>query len=978
MTLAIITVRHYFMGVQNFTSIGVRYTPGSPVERQLREAGVRLFIVDVGLTSDSVGERLLSTAPDAAFAHFSRSVDSLLAAVPDAWIIIRFWMISVGKDFVEEYPQSLLAGPDGNTDWGGDPVPRPTEHTSRPNMLNEWRRYCGEHLYRFIHRLGASEYAPRVAGFYLAAMNSGEWWYYKGQGDPGWDYSETRKVAFETFVRQKYGDDPEAIAKAWGVEVSDDLLDLPTLEARSRFPIMPNSKVSDYLQVMNMPVSNAARYFARIIKSATHQHALAGMEIHMAGVTFPVNGTVFMNHLLDAPEIDFFGGPSQYFNRGLGSSPLYRVALQSLEAHHKLWLNEGDYRTPISYDTRSGYAGEPPPDVTGMKGILRREFARSTIFNYYTYLMDFGWRWFLYPTFMEHVGDITKADAVVRSIGLEREAEVAIVTDQESQLYGNYFSHPTRRMLEATMDRIGVGWDFYELRDFLEDENNDKYKLVIFLNICALGDLERDQLELLKRDGRHLLWMHNPGTVDLSSRGIHQTELISSLVGMNMRAMPVKGTVLLDETAFSETRNSEKMLGESGEIRTTKPGVDVSHSDGAVGLKIGNMPSQFFVSDSDAETLARDERGNAYFAQKEHKDWTSIYTAFCELPPFVIRALAKNAGCHIWVESEDVSFIGGNFVALHASESGEKQIRLPEDFSGIALDLFDGSILKPQNGYLAFPMKRGETRMLALGEESLHSQWQQTISRLDVERKAFVAAHPAPEMPAAYRNRYIPKPPSATDGLPLPRGVHTSFANVFLIAGPFPSDAASISLLDEKLADLRGPEEWVNHRVDSHMGTSSADFLRISRPLPVQDPAKGLGEWTAREAPTPWAGSDDMAIAKGQSFAGTVWLKSPDPIAAEVHFYVTGEARLWVKGQEVFRNAEGYFQAPLQLTPEPTQVVFRIRGAEHSTGFTMKLADAKRGREMMYVSRGMNLRKDDNATRPLPESVLQWIPQESR
>ena len=125
--------------------------------------------------------------------------DNVLAAVPDARLMVRVWMADVDADYAKQYPDALLQGPTGITDWGGGRLIR---------LLNQWRRYCGKHLCQLIHRIGQSKYAPHVVGFYIGHMYTGEWSLYKGVGDPGWDYSKTRQDAFRLFLTLKYGSDP--------------------------------------------------------------------------------------------------------------------------------------------------------------------------------------------------------------------------------------------------------------------------------------------------------------------------------------------------------------------------------------------------------------------------------------------------------------------------------------------------------------------------------------------------------------------------------------------------------------------------------------------------------------------------------------------------------------------------------------------------------------------------------------------------
>ncbi|HWL52205.1 MAG TPA: hypothetical protein VNQ90_07210 [Chthoniobacteraceae bacterium] len=947
---------------------GASMYQGAPVERQLREEGMRLFMIDVRLTASKDRDLTLETAPEAAFAEFQERADQILAAVPDACLMIRFWMMNVATDFASSHPDELLAGEDGRTDWGRS---YHSQHTVRPNMLNAWRRYCAEHLYRFIHRLGASEYAPRVGGFYIGAMNTGEWWFYKGKGDPGWDYSPSRKAAFQRWVRHKYGEAPGAIAAAWGVPPGPGLLELPGLKERRATPVRPASRHADYLQSLNLPVTGAALYFARVIKAATGGRSLAGMEIHQGFMTFRNNGTVYTRALLKSPDIDFFGGPAGYSRRRPGSSPLYRAALKSLERHGKLWWNEGDLRTPMAHGTRSGAAGEPPETVAEMRQVLHREFARGAVLGYPTYLMDFGSSWFYEPAFMESIGELLEVDRFVRSRGVKRKAQVALVTDQESQLYSNYYANPTRLMLNR-MDQLGTAWDFFELSDFLEEGAADPYRLVVFLNIQALSDRERAAIERLKAGGRVVVWMHDPGVVDLSARGRDPGERLASLTGLKLRLGSAPGPVRLLPQAVEElgvNGDPGSLLGEPGPLVTTELYRQVSLSDVAEGLPIGNAPSRIDCIDPDAIPLGAEEgTGRIFFAMRRFPEWTSVYTAFCDMNPVILRALARAAGCHLYLESGDPFFASENFVAIHASTDGVKRLTLPVA-SGVS-DVFSRSMVAKKARELSLTMKRGETRMLYLGEveealgelDAIHHQQQ-------AERTAFRKAHPAPPMPAAYR-RYFPSSPEKAGWL----SVESFSPPALMVAGPFGSDEETVGKLDAAAQGLWEVPHWSPLPVKEDrpaFGLTADRFLQVVRPLKERSADGGPGAWYAVKPSAPWMNDYRLGMATGQSYLVAFHLEAKEDTPVRLFFAADGEARLWIDGIQVGRDSDGACEPLVTLSGKRRLVVFRLRGREKPTGFTVKIAAPDRGRP----GDGKASAGDGPGALSLPTTTLfSWLP----
>ncbi len=950
---------------------------GMSVERQMREAGIKLFVIDVNLTAEGekLGDRRLASAPEPAFEEFRERADRLLKAVPDAKIIVRLWALNVASDYVELYPQAVLQGPEGQSDWGWGYYY--AFHHQRPNMLNEWRRYVAEHLSRFIHRLGSSQYAPSVGGFYLAAMNSGEWWYYKGKGDPGWDYSPGRRDAFRRLALAKYGSEAAA-AEVWGVANDQRLFELPSLEERRGFPVMPGTKSADYLQTLNLPITQAALYFGRVIKAVTHGKALSGMEIHASYYTAPNNGTVFLDHLLRSPDIDLLGGPSAYEHRRPGSSPLYRVAARTVADHGKLWWNEGDYRTHLAFGTPTAAAGEPPADARSMREVLRREFARGAVFDYATYLMDFGWQWFYDPTVTESLSEIVEADALIRRMGRKRRADVAVVTDQESQLYASYYSTPVGYMNAGILDRIGVGWDSYGLDDFLRADRKDDYRMVIFLNLRALTDAERNGIAAWKSQGRVLLWMHDPGVIDLSSRGRSAQELISELTGIAIREGELPEEVHLMEEGFKQAGlELPTMQKKTFDQARAKLFHHVSPSDAAEGRIVGDHPSPFHAEDSDAISCLEDEQGRSYLAIRHFPQWTSVYTALCTIDPSLLRQLARKAGAFLYHDGDDVFFGGGNIIALHASSDGEKKIALPHKSD--LYDLFAQELVAENASSITLTMRKGETRAFYLGEgKAVLAEAEKITRERRQERQQFVERYPAPEMHASSQAWFPQAPASGEERL-----LEGYAPPVMVMAGPFARDEATMALLDQQLAQWNAVMEWRPLPKPAEggpvFGTTADRFLHVTRPMALKEADLNVAPWWGLEpanrwgAELSWLSDYRFGMATGQSYVGAFLLSAREAVECSLYLAVEGEARMWIDGMEVPQRPGGEFERTLTATPEKKLVVFRVRGGSKPTGLTLKVAAAQRGRES-YEFTHLKIQANPDSLGTPPAGILISLP----
>jgi hypothetical protein len=80
------------------------------------------------------------------------------------------------------------------------------------------------------------------------------------------------------------------------------------------------------------------------------------------------------------------------------------------------------------------------------------------------------------------------------------------------------------------------------------------------------------------------------------------------------------------------------------------------------------------------------------------------------LPPPLMRRIARQAGVHVWLESDDAIYTDGRFIGVHAAADGTKRVSLP--FVGQAADVLNGTSLSCDGRTVTFEMKRAETVLL--------------------------------------------------------------------------------------------------------------------------------------------------------------------------------------------------------------------------------------------------------------------------
>jgi hypothetical protein len=85
---------------------------------------------------------------------------------------------------------------------------------------------------------------------------------------------------------------------------------------------------------------------------------------------------------------------------------------------------------------------------------------------------------------------------------------------------------------------------------------------------------------------------------------------------------------------------------------------------------------------------------------KKQSGWTSIYSSAPILPAALLRNIARDAGCHIYSDANDVVYANKNFLCLYSPGGGERIVRLPQ--KSRVIDLLENKVV--ENGAKEFPL----------------------------------------------------------------------------------------------------------------------------------------------------------------------------------------------------------------------------------------------------------------------------------
>jgi len=201
---------------------------------------------------------------------------------------------------------------------------------------------------------------------------------------------------------------------------------------------------------------------------------------------------------------------------------------------------------------------------------------------------------------------------------------------------------------EASEDiwRSGVVADHVYLFD-IDKVDLARYRAIVFANTYCMSAARRAFVrERVAGAGRHLIWNYLPGYTDGARLDL---SFVQELTGMRLAPATLAGKAAV---AFS------------GQPAWTYAVADTLEP-GAV------------IEDADAEPMGRlVEGGRIVAARKRLAGHTSVHAVIPLRGPALYRQLMRDAGCHVYCESNDPVYVSSGLLMLHTGSGGRRAIRL--------------------------------------------------------------------------------------------------------------------------------------------------------------------------------------------------------------------------------------------------------------------------------------------------------------
>ncbi|MHB9134356.1 MAG: hypothetical protein ACYDBB_25065 [Armatimonadota bacterium] len=571
-------------------------------------------------------------------------------------------------------------------------------------------------LGQIISYLENSPYAGHIAGYNLGLQFEGVPLGSMFEG-AFTDYSPVMQQAFAAYIQGKYGDEA-ALREAWGDPVvSLDAISVPTPEehlgADWRFifhhPVQ-GRKVRDYYDFMDELTIRRHRQLARAMKEACGWKKLVGVmggynqdageprsiasptgfpevQLHKQHFSGPGPwGCVF-----ETPEIDFFFAPTDYLNTGMGGVVLILNMPASQRLHGKLSFMEDDQRTHLHRE-----ANWNPMLATAQESVAasRRNsallYTEADICNW----MEQVNNWLLDPAILEHLGSANQFLQVSVSTPNTVPEAICVLFDEESQGWTKPTTHLDEELFylqrNGGLSYCGVPVRHHLLSDLAHDDF-PAYKCYLLPNLYHLTEEKEAWINAkLKRNGNLLVWLYGAGYVGKSDFSV---ETMARLTGIRLGVYPHPWEHRIGITNWDHP------------ITRNLPG------DLVFGTSRHYGPI-FHVEDANAVILGRSfgfamTRRPALAIKEFAGEYASVYCEAPNLPAVLLRELARYAGCHIYLETNDFLIAGKDIVAVHSAKPGPRRLALPS-LSRVT-DAYTGQLVAERTAEITFDLGYPET-----------------------------------------------------------------------------------------------------------------------------------------------------------------------------------------------------------------------------------------------------------------------------
>jgi hypothetical protein len=261
-------------------------------------------------------------------------------------------------------------------------------------------------------------------------------------------------------------------------------------------------------------------------------------------------------------------------------------------------------------------------------------------------------------------------NAVTKMINLREElsktecdsvAEIAVFAEGESMYRARKNTTLQSELLiknRRSLSECGAPYDIYSISDIYEI-NEEKYKLLIFLNQFEVSDKLREKIARLQQKGAYVLWIYAPS---YANNGITSHKNISNITGMNV--------------------------------------VSNSSSVGIDDFISGVVSPHFSIEDNSIKVISRFNNGSVAVAQKDK----TFYCASTFIPTKDLKEIVDIVGIYRYSDENKVyTYPTQNALGVYNATNKNAEISTREN--GVYLDKITGEKFVATNNKITLPIR---------------------------------------------------------------------------------------------------------------------------------------------------------------------------------------------------------------------------------------------------------------------------------
>ena len=510
------------------------------------------------------------------------------------------------------------------------------------------------------------------------------------------DHSESSKAAYRRFLKSKYTN-IENLNKTWGkTYASFDEVSIPQEEDLNTTILNKAAyQTADYNDLKMHLMYNFRDKLAQAVKDNIGKKAICTTYGIPSGDNFA----------------DYKSMDAQCFQPGYPSRkpgvPTVNFPRTLFHRPDKAFIAEFDSRgLPDAGADRFYHDGVGWQSDMKMWGNAHKKLIGQIITKGYIYWYYDMNQYYNTPDFR---AEIKETETILKKLyskpKTQFKPDVCVVMSSREQEFCNTWTllteHINYNPQYQEFELSGVPMDKVYISELEKYPDLCNYKVLIFFQNTYLTEKDKTFInQVLKKNGRTIIWIYNPGYITDNAVPDKQTadKKFSDLIGMNIA---YDGT--LSNLTPYYLQNATYMNGTPGSfcgsrwlstILTSIPGWET-----------------FRITDDTVEVIAKYKEDNTIAGGiKKYKDWTSVYLAAPQsLHGSIINNIAKDKGCYVAAGYGQQIDIDGDFASVHGIIAQDNYtINLPKGKSRI-YDAITGRLLADNIKTYSFPVKAWET-----------------------------------------------------------------------------------------------------------------------------------------------------------------------------------------------------------------------------------------------------------------------------